>query len=147
MGASIVPLTLHIGIGTFLPVRSIRVEDHRMHEEMFHISAESAEAINRIKRQGGRIIAVGTSTTRALESATDAHGRVIPGSRGTDLFIYPPFQFQVVDAMITNFHLPGSTLMMLVSAFATRELILEAYREAIKRKYRFYSYGDAMMIL
>jgi S-adenosylmethionine:tRNA ribosyltransferase-isomerase len=146
-GASIVPLTLHIGLGTFLPVRTARIEEHRMRAELFHISAEAAETINRARQRRGRIIAVGTSTTRALESAVDGQGRVVPGRGETDLFIYPPFQFRIVDAMVTNFHLPGSTLVMLVSAFAGRESILQAYQEAIGGGYRFYSYGDAMMIV
>ncbi len=146
-GVSIISLTLHIGAGTFLPVRADRIEEHHMHEETFVIPAETAETVNRIKREGGRIIAVGTSTTRALESAVDAGGRVVPGHGETGLFIYPPFRFRVVDVLVTNFHLPGSTLVMLVSAFAGRDLIFKAYEEGINREYRFYSYGDAMMIL
>lgn len=146
-GASFVPLTLHIGIGTFLPVRTARIEDHRMHKELFHIPSHTADTINSTKKAGGRVIAVGTSTTRALETAVDAHGRVISACGETDLYIYPPFRFRVVDVLVTNFHLPGSTLIMLVSAFATREMILRAYGEAIQRGYRFFSYGDAMMIV
>lgn len=146
-GVSIVSLTLHIGVGTFLPVRTARIEEHHMHEEAFDIPAETAETINRVKREGGRIIVVGTSTTRALESSVNAHGRVVSGQGETDLFIYPPFRFRVADVLVTNFHLPGSTLMMLVSAFAARDLIFQAYEEAISKGYRFYSYGDAMMIV
>jgi S-adenosylmethionine:tRNA ribosyltransferase-isomerase len=146
-GVFIVPLTLHIGLGTFLPVRVTRVEDHHMDEEAFEIPFKTAETIDRVKAHGGRIVVVGTSATRALESSVDAHGHVIPGHGKTDLFIYPPFRFRVVDALVTNFHLPGSTLLMLVSAFAGKHLILKAYKEAMTRGYRFYSYGDAMIIL
>jgi len=146
-GVSIICLTLHIGVGTFLPVRTAKIEEHRMHEETFHIPAEEAETINRVKREGGRIIAVGTSMTRALESSVDAHGQIVPGHGETSLFIYPPFRFRVVDVLVTNFHLPGSTLVMLVSAFAGKDLIFQAYEEAVNRGYRFYSYGDAMMIV
>jgi len=146
-GVSIISLTLHIGVGTFLPVRADRIEEHQMHEETFVIPTETAETVNRVKREGGRIIAVGTSTTRALESAVDAGGRVVPGQGQTGLFIYPPFRFRVVDVLVTNFHLPGSTLVMLASAFAGRDLIFKAYEEGIDRGYRFYSYGDAMMIV
>jgi len=146
-GVSIIPLTLHIGVGTFQPVRTAKIEEHQMPEETFHISSETAKTINRVKREGGRIIAVGTSTTRSLESSVDAHGQVVSRYGSTDLFIYPPFRFQVVDVLLTNFHLPGSTLIMLVSAFATRDLIFQAYREAIRKGYRFYSYGDAMLIV
>ncbi len=147
-GVSIRPLTLHIGVGTFLPVRTTRIEDHHMHEEAFEIPLETAEAINRVKGGGsGRIVAVGTSAVRALESSVDTEMRVIPGYGETSLFIYPPFHFQVVDILLTNFHLPGSTLVMLVSAFAGKDLILQAYQEAINHGYRFYSYGDAMMIV
>jgi S-adenosylmethionine:tRNA ribosyltransferase-isomerase len=146
-GVSILFLTLHIGIGTFLPVRTARIEDHRMHRETFHIPVETADTINRVKREGGRIIAVGTSTVRAIESTVDTDGHVVPGHRETDLFIYPSFRFRIVDALVTNFHLPGSTLVMLVSAFAGRDLIFRAYEEAIYKGYRFYSYGDAMMIV
>lgn len=146
-GVSIVSLTLHIGVGTFLPVRAAKIEEHHMHEEAFDIPAETAETINRIKIKGGRIIAVGTSVTRALESSIDDHGQVVSGYGETNLFIYPPFRFRVVDVLVTNFHLPGSTLVMLVSAFAGRDLIFQAYEEAINQGYRFYSYGDAMMIV
>jgi len=146
-GVSVQSLTLHIGIGTFLPVRATRIEEHHMHEEVFEIPAETAETINAVKKQGGRIIAVGTSTVRALESAVNSYGRVVPGGGDTDLFIYPPFRFRVVDILVTNFHLPGSTLVMLVSAFAGGNLLFRAYREAIEHSYRFYSYGDAMMIV
>ncbi len=146
-GVPIISLTLHIGVGTFMPVRTARIEEHHMHEEVFEIPAETAETANRIKREGGRIIAVGTSMARALESSVDVQGQLVPGRGETNLFIYPPFSFRVVDVLVTNFHLPGSTLVMLVSAFAGRDLIFQAYEEAIHQRYRFYSYGDAMMIL
>ncbi len=147
VGVSVQSLTLHIGIGTFLPVRTTEIEEHHMHEEAFEIPFQTAETINRVRREGGRIIAVGTSTVRALESSVDRHGQVVPGEGDTGLFIYPPFRFRVVDILVTNFHLPGSTLVMLVSAFAGKDLLFRAYQEAIKDGYRFYSYGDAMMIL
>lgn len=146
-GVSIVSLTLHIGAGTFLPVRAARIEEHPMHEETFSIPAETAETINRVKREGGRVIAVGTTATRAVESSVDTHGQIISRHGETNLFIYPPFRFRVVDVLVTNFHLPGSTLVMLASAFAGRDLIFRAYEEAIDQGYRFYSYGDAMMIV
>jgi S-adenosylmethionine:tRNA ribosyltransferase-isomerase len=146
-GVSVLTLTLHIGVGTFLPVRADRIEDHHMHEEVFHIPRRTAETINRVKGRGGRIIAVGTSVTRALESAVDVQGRLVSGHGETSLFIYPPFRFRMVDGLVTNFHLPGSTLVMLVSAFAEKDLIFRAYEEAINQGYRFYSYGDAMMVV
>jgi len=140
-------ITLHVGIGTFAPVRVWNVEKHSMEPEWVVISGEVAHHIANIKQKGGRIIAVGTTTTRALESASDSNGRVLPGQRVADLFIYPPYRFRVVDGLVTNFHLPRSTLIMLVSAFAGREFVMRTYQEAIERKYRFYSYGDAMLIL
>jgi len=146
-GVSILYLTLHVGPGTFLPVRTPKIEEHRMHGEVFSIPPKTAEAINSVKRKGGRIIAVGTTVTRAVESSVDAYGQVVSRHGETDLFIYPPFRFRVVDALVTNFHLPGSTLLMLVSAFGGKDLILRAYGEAKDRAYRFYSYGDAMMIV
>jgi S-adenosylmethionine:tRNA ribosyltransferase-isomerase len=136
-----------VGIGTFAPVRVWNVEKHSMEPEWVVISGEVAHHIANIKQKGGRIIAVGTTTTRALESASDSNGRVLPGQRVADLFIYPPYRFRVVDGLVTNFHLPRSTLIMLVSAFAGREFVMRTYQEAIERKYRFYSYGDAMLIL
>jgi S-adenosylmethionine:tRNA ribosyltransferase-isomerase len=146
-GARIVSVTLHIGYGTFLPVRVSDIRDHCMHSERFTISEVTADAINRAKAEGKRVVAVGTTSVRALEFASDANGKLAQGSGSCDLFIYPGYKFKVVDAMITNFHLPKSTLLMLVSAFAGRENILRAYAEAIKEKYRFYSYGDAMFII
>jgi S-adenosylmethionine:tRNA ribosyltransferase-isomerase len=139
-------VTLHVGLGTFQPVRAERLADHRMHEEHAHVSPEAAERINRARAEGRRIVAVGTTTVRALESAADEQG-VRAGSRWTRLFIRPPHRFRVVDAMLTNFHLPRTTLLVMVSAFAGRERILAAYREAIRAGYRFYSYGDAMLIV
>jgi S-adenosylmethionine:tRNA ribosyltransferase-isomerase len=139
-------VTLHVGLGTFQPVRAERLADHRMHEEHAEVSPEAAERINRARAEGRRIVAVGTTTVRALESAADEQG-VRAGNRWTRLFIRPPHRFRVVDAMLTNFHLPRTTLLVMVSAFAGRERILAAYREAIRTGYRFYSYGDAMLIV
>jgi S-adenosylmethionine:tRNA ribosyltransferase-isomerase len=146
-GARIVSVTLHIGYGTFLPVRVSDIRDHCMHSERFTIPEVTADAINRAKAEGKRVVAVGTTSVRTLEFASDANGKLAKGRGSCDLFIYPGYKFKVVDAMITNFHLPKSTLLMLVSAFAGRENILRAYAEAIKEKYRFYSYGDAMFII
>jgi len=146
-GVSVVPITLHVNVGTFSPIRTERVEDHKMAPEYFEIGAGTAEAINMAKRRGGRIVALGTTTTRSLESAVDSRGELAATARYSDLFIYPPYRFRMVDALVTNFHLPGTTLLLLVSAFATSELIMKAYREAIRRKYRFFSYGDGMLIL
>jgi len=147
-GVNIVRVTLHVGLGTFRPVKESNVEQHRMHEEYYRISEEAARAVNETKERGGRVIAVGTTSTRALESSADDSGRVHPTERGcTDLFIYPGYEFKAVDALITNFHLPKSTLLMLVSAMCSREEILRVYQEAIKERYRFFSFGDAMMIL
>jgi S-adenosylmethionine:tRNA ribosyltransferase-isomerase len=146
-GVEIALLTLHIGVGTFKPVKTERIEDHRMEAEWIEISEEIQRKIEQTRKKGKRVIAVGTTTTRALESFADQDGRVRAGRGFSSLFIYPPFRFRVVDALVTNFHLPKSTLIMLVSAFAGRELIMKAYQEAIERRYRFYSYGDAMLIL
>lgn len=149
-GSSWDEVTLHVGLGTFRPVKVEDIRDHAMHEERYEISAATAESVNRAKLEGRRIVAVGTTTVRTLESAWQ-DGALRAGRGRTSIFIYPGapgFQgFQAVDRLITNFHLPGSTLLMLVSAFAGRELMLEAYREAVKREYRFFSYGDAMLIL
>ena len=138
-------VTLHVGAGTFQPVRVENIEDHKMHSEVFEISKKLCQDVNRVKKQGGRIIAVGTTTVRALESSVYG-GELIPQQTETDIFIVPGFRFQMVDAMITNFHLPESTLLMLVCAFAGREKVLNAYKHAVKEKYRFFSYGDAMFI-
>ncbi len=136
-------VTLHVGTGTFLPVRSENITEHRMHAERFSISAEAANKINNARR----IVAVGTTTVRTLESAKRASGRILAQEGSTDIFIYPPYRFRTVDLLLTNFHLPRSTLLMLVSAFAGREFLLRAYEEAIRERYRFYSYGDCMLIL
>ena len=145
-GIERVAVTLHVGLGTFQPVRAERPADHLMHEEVLEISAEAAEAINRARRAGRRVVAVGTTTVRALESAAGPDGTVRAGRQGTRLFIYPPHAFRAVGAMVTNFHLPRSTLLMMVAAFAGRERVLAAYQEAVRQGYRFYSYGDAMLI-
>ncbi|HZH92701.1 MAG TPA: tRNA preQ1(34) S-adenosylmethionine ribosyltransferase-isomerase QueA [Tissierellaceae bacterium] len=145
-GIEIIYLTLHVGLGTFRPVKVDDINDHIMHSEFYQISSEAAESINRIKEAGGRIISVGTTSTRTLETIADNEGRVREGSGWTDIFIYPGYRFKLVDGLITNFHLPESTLMMLVSAFAGRELIMDAYREAIEKRYRFFSFGDSMFI-
>jgi S-adenosylmethionine:tRNA ribosyltransferase-isomerase len=139
-------LTLHVGLGTFLPVRSENLDAHRMHGEFYEIPAETANQVNRARREGRRVIAVGTTSTRALEDAVGNGGLLNPGRGLAELFIRPGFQFRAIDALITNFHLPKSTLLVLVSAFAGRENILAAYREAVERKYRFFSYGDCMLI-
>ena len=146
-GIDIVHITLHVGIGTFLPVRSEWIDDHTMHEEEYQIGAEAAQRINRARAEGRPVVAVGTTSVRTLESAFDPHGGVVPGRRSTDLFIRPGYKFTVVDALMTNFHTPESTLLMLVAAFAGRERILKAYAEAVQMRYRFFSYGDAMLIL
>ena len=142
----IVEITLHVGYGTFLPVRVSDIRDHRIHSEWCTIPEKSAGIINNAKANKSRIIAVGTTCVRSLEYLSDTNGDIISNSANCDLFIYPGYRFKVTDAMITNFHLPKSTLLMLVSAFAGRKNILNAYREAIKERYRFFSYGDAMFI-
>lgn len=145
-GVRFVEITLHVGYGTFLPVKSDDIRDHQMHSEWYGISEETARIINETKSGGGRIVAVGTTSVRTLEYATNSRGQVLPQNGRCDLFIFPGYRFKMVDALITNFHLPRSTLLMLVSAFAGREKVLYAYREAITHHYRFYSYGDAMYI-
>jgi len=141
-------ITLHVGYGTFKPVRSDRVEDHRVDAERYEIPDAAAAAVNRALDEGRRVVAVGTTTTRALESsAIEGGGRVVPGSGVSEVFIYPGFRFSVVGALVTNFHVPRSSLLMLVSAFAGRERVLRAYEEAIAHRFRFYSYGDAMLIV
>lgn len=146
-GIAVESLTLHVGPGTFRPIRSARVEGHRMESEEVIISAEAAGAVNRARADGRRVVAVGTTTCRAMESAADEQGRVRPISGPTDLFIYPGYRFKVIDALLTNFHLPRSSLLLLVCAFAGREFVLDAYRHAVEAGYGFYSYGDAMLIL
>ena len=140
-------VTLHVGLGTFRPVKEENVLEHHMHSEYFQISEEAAGVINSTKAQGGRIICVGTTSCRTVESASDDSGCVQPGSGDTDIFIYPGYRFNVLDGLITNFHLPESTLVMLVSALAGRENVLKAYEEAVREQYRFFSFGDAMLIL
>jgi S-adenosylmethionine:tRNA ribosyltransferase-isomerase len=146
-GVTIVAITLHVGYGTFSPVRVTDIRDHRMHSEWYFISKETADKINASKKAGRRIVAVGTTAVRTLEYACDENGMIAAGHGNCDLFIYPGFHFNLIDAMLTNFHLPKSTLLMLVSAFSTRENVLNAYQTAIEKKYRFYSYGDAMLIM
>jgi len=145
-GIEFVTITLHVGYGTFIPVRVDDIRHHQIHSEFFSISALSADAVNRAKSEGRRVIAVGTTSVRTLEYATDGQGRLQCGSGMCNLFIYPGYRFKMVDAMVTNFHLPESTLLMLVSAFSGRDLILSAYSEAVEKKYRFFSYGDAMFL-
>lgn len=140
-------VTLHVGLGTFRPVAVANITEHQMHRESFAISDATAELINRNKARGGRIISVGTTSTRVLETMADDQGRLVAGRGWTDIFIYPGYKFKVIDGLITNFHLPQSTLLMLVSTLAGRTRILTAYQEAIGRKYRFFSFGDAMLIL
>lgn len=147
IGVEIAYLTLHVGIGTFKPIRTERIEDHHMHEEYRSISEKTSSAINRAKHEGRKIIAVGTTVVRALESSVDCSGNLTSSSGFTDLFIYPGFQFKLVDALITNFHIPKSSLMLLVTAFAGKKLIFKAYKEAIERRYKLLSYGDAMLII
>jgi len=146
-GASVARVTLHVGLGTFQPVRVERVEDHVMHGEHYAIGERAAGEVNGARRRGGRVIAVGTTAARALESAYEPGEGVRAKNGVTDLFIYPGYRFRVVDALLTNFHLPRSTLLMMVSAFAGLDQILRAYREAVERRYRFYSFGDCMLIL
>lgn len=145
-GVLVVPLTLHVGYGTFRPVKVSDIRDHRMHGEDFIISPDAANAVNLAKKEGRRVIAVGTTSVRTLEYVASDRGRVAPQAGYCDLFIYPGYQFKAVDGMITNFHLPKSTLLMLVAAFAGLENVLVAYRQAVEAQYRFYSYGDAMFI-
>ena len=158
-GVKTARVTLHVGLATFQPMRAARIEDHRMLEETYTVSEEAAAAVGRAKAEKQPIVAVGTTVVRTLESAAressatedngpDSRGGLLsPGTRGTSLFIYPGFEFKIVDRLLTNFHLPQSTLLMLISAFAGRELILNAYREAVRERYRFFSYGDCMLIL
>ena len=145
-GVDVASVTLHVGLGTFRPVKAENILDHHMHSEFYRIEEEEAAKINRAIEKGGRIICVGTTSCRTVESAADENGRVKAGSGWTDIFIYPGYRFKILDCLITNFHLPESTLLMLVSALAGREHILAAYEEAVKEKYRFFSFGDAMFI-
>lgn len=146
MGVSIAHVTLHVGLGTFRPVKVDTIEEHHMHSEFYIVEEEEAKKINDTKKNGGRVICVGTTSCRTLESAAGEDGILKAGSGWTEIFIYPGYQFKILDCLITNFHLPESTLVMLVSALAGREHILNAYEEAVKEKYRFFSFGDAMFI-
>ena len=145
-GVKIAHVTLHVGLGTFRPVKVDDVENHHMHWEFYVVEEDQAKLINDTKKQGGRVISVGTTSCRTLESATDEDGVLHPGSGWTEIFIYPGYQFKMIDGLITNFHLPESTLMMLVSALAGKDRIMAAYEEAVKERYRFFSFGDAMFI-
>ena len=140
-------VTLHVGMGTFQPLRTENVEDHDIHEECYEITEETAERLNNAKKSGKKIIAVGTTSVRTLESSADENGLIIPGKRKTSLYIYPGYKFKFVDHMFTNFHTPDSTLLLLVSAFAGKDEIKIIYKEAVQEKYRFFSYGDAMLLL
>ena len=146
MGVKIARVTLHVGLGTFRPVKVENVLEHHMHSEFYHVSEEAANRINETKKAGGRIISVGTTSTRTLESVATEDGVILPGSGNTEIFIYPGYHFKAIDCLITNFHLPESTLLMLVSALAGKEHIMAAYEEAVKERYRFFSFGDAMFI-
>ena len=147
MGVEIAEVTLHVGLGTFRPVKETDVLKHHMHSEFYKIEQSEADKINKAKKEGHRVIAVGTTSTRTLESAADENGFLTEKSGWTEIFIYPGYQFKVIDALITNFHLPESTLVMLVSALAGREHVLAAYETAVEEKYRFFSFGDAMLII
>jgi len=145
-GVRIARVTLHVGLGTFRPVKEENVLDHHMHSEYYVVTQEAADIINETRESGGRVICVGTTSTRTLESVADDDGHMKPSSGWTDIFIYPGYRFKVTDCLITNFHLPESTLLMLVSALSSREIMLAAYEEAIRERYRFFSFGDAMFI-
>ncbi|ERM92192.1 S-adenosylmethionine tRNA ribosyltransferase [Caldanaerobacter subterraneus subsp. yonseiensis KB-1] len=147
MGVKTVFITLHVGLGTFRPVKEEIIENHKMHEEFYIVTEEAAKAINEARKNGGRIIAVGTTSTRTLETVADESGYIHPKSGWTDIFIYPGYKFKAIDGMITNFHLPESTLIMMVSAFAGKENIMRAYKVAVENRYRFFSFGDAMLII
>ena len=147
LGVDIAEITLHVGLGTFRPVKEADVLKHHMHSEFFQISGAAARQVNQAKERGGRVIAVGTTSTRTLEAAADEEGRLREAGGWTDIFIYPGYRFKVIDGLVTNFHLPESTLLMLVSALAGRESVLSAYQEAVREQYRFFSFGDAMLII
>ena len=146
MGVEIAEVTLHVGLGTFRPVKVENILEHHMHSEYYEVSEEAADTINSVRQSGGRIIAVGTTSTRTLESVADTHGCIKPCRGWTDIFIYPGYEFKAIDCLITNFHLPESTLIMLVSALAGKDNVMAAYREAVENSYRFFSFGDAMFI-
>ncbi len=145
-GVILCEVVLHVGLGTFRPVKAEEIEEHKMHTEYYEVSKETAEVLSQAKNEGRRVIAVGTTSVRTIESLMRDKGEIVAHKGDTDIFIYPGYEYQLVDAMITNFHLPKSTLIMLVSAFADRDLIMNAYREAVKQEYRFFSFGDAMFI-
>lgn len=147
MGINIAFITLHVGLGTFRPVSVDNIDEHEMHAEFYHMSQETADILTNVRKNNGRIISVGTTSTRTLETIVRDHGKFTETSGWTDIFIYPPYQFRAIDGLITNFHLPKSTLIMMVSAFADRDFILQAYREAVTERYRFFSFGDAMLII
>lgn len=146
-GVKTVFITLHVGLGTFRPVKEEIIENHKMHSEFYIVSEDAADAINAARKTGGRIISVGTTSTRTLETVADDDGIVHAGSGWTDIFIYPGYKYKAIDGIITNFHLPESTLIMMISAFAGKENVMDAYKTAIDNKYRFYSFGDAMLII
>lgn len=146
-GVNLAYVTLHVGLGTFRPVKAERITEHHMHSETYQITKEAAEVINRTRKNGGRVICVGTTSCRSLESAAEEDGTLRECSGDTEIFIYPGYRFKVLDALITNFHLPESTLVMLVSALAGREKVLRAYGEAVEERYRFFSFGDAMFVI
>ena len=147
MGVEIVEVLLHVGLGTFRPVKEENVLDHKMHSEHYEVSEEAADIINRAKREGRRVICVGTTSVRTVETVADENGFLHPCKGNTEIFIYPPYRFKCVDALITNFHLPESTLLMLVSALCSREEVLHIYEVAVGERYRFFSFGDAMLVL
>lgn len=146
MGVKIAKVTLHVGLGTFRPVKEENIEDHKMHSEYYEISGEACDIINNTKANGGKVFCVGTTSCRTVESAADENGFLKPQKGNTEIFIYPGYKFKVLDNLITNFHLPESTLLMLISALASREMILDTYKVAVQEKYRFFSFGDAMLI-
>lgn len=145
-GIKVVFITLHVGLGTFRPVKAENIEEHEMHSEYYYLSKETADIINTTKEAGKRVIAVGTTSNRTLESVSDENGRVKEASGYTNIFIYPGYKFKIVDALITNFHLPESTLIMLISAFSNKDIVMNAYKIAVENKYRFFSFGDAMFL-
>ncbi|MCR1833943.1 tRNA preQ1(34) S-adenosylmethionine ribosyltransferase-isomerase QueA [Oceanobacillus caeni] len=147
MGVTIAFITLHVGLGTFRPVSVDKIEEHEMHSEFYQMTKETADTLNKVKENGGRIISVGTTSTRTLETIRRDHDKFVETSGWTDIFIYPPYEFKAIDGLITNFHLPKSTLIMLVSALVGKDTILRAYNEAVEERYRFFSFGDAMLIL
>ena len=147
MGVTIVPVLLHVGLGTFRPVKEEDVDKHQMHSEFYMVTQEAADTLNRIRSGGGRIVCVGTTSVRTIETVADEDGVIHPGSGETAIFIKPGVKIKAVDALVTNFHLPQSTLLMLVSAFLGREKALDIYREAVEKRYRFFSFGDAMLIV